>query len=163
MEPVVPADSNVMDIATSCNSDLPLDNIVVSAITPYQLVRHLTALITLANDLKMTAMVDSGAMGNFIHLRFVKEHQLVMKEQTPLTVNNVNSCLLLCMDQQVVWMDTTLRLSPSMSHCWEDTTSFLDSCGFSSMTHSCNGPVERLPSHLTTVRSTAWTNPPAQS
>jgi hypothetical protein len=69
-----------MDIATSCNSDLPLDNIVVSAITPYHLVRHLTALITLANDLKMTAMVDLGAMGNFIHLRFVKEHQLVTKE-----------------------------------------------------------------------------------
>jgi hypothetical protein len=80
MEPVMPVDSNEMDIATSCNSDLPSDNIVVSAITLYQLVRHLTAPITLANDLKTTAMVDLGAMGNFIHPRFVKEHQLVMKE-----------------------------------------------------------------------------------
>jgi hypothetical protein len=100
MEPVAPADSNEMDIATSCNLDLPLDNIVVSAITPYQLVRHLTAPIMLANNLKTTAM-DSGAMGNFIHPRFVKEHQLVTKEQTPLTINNVNGRLLLCMDQQV--------------------------------------------------------------
>jgi hypothetical protein len=100
-EPVVPADSNALDFATPCNLDLPSDNIVVSAITLYQLVRHLTALITLANNLKTTAMVDSGAMGNFIHLRFIKEHNLVTKERTPLTVNDVNSCLLSCMDQQV--------------------------------------------------------------
>jgi hypothetical protein len=80
MEPVAPADLNVSNFATQCNLDLPSDNIVVSAITPYQLVRHLTALITLANDLKMTAMVDLGAMGNFIHLRFIKEHNLVTKE-----------------------------------------------------------------------------------
>ena len=46
-------------------------------------------------------MVDSGAMGNFIHPRFVKEHELVTKTRTPLIMNNVNSHLLLCVDQQV--------------------------------------------------------------
>jgi hypothetical protein len=101
MEPVMPADSNVLNFATQCNLDLPSDNIVVSAITLYQLVRHLTAPITLANDLKTTAMVDSGAMGNFIHLRFVREHNLVTKERTPLTINNVNGHLLSHVDQQV--------------------------------------------------------------
>jgi hypothetical protein len=97
----MPADSNVLNFATQCNLDLPSDNIVVSAITLYQLVRHLTALIMLANNLKTTAMVDSGAMGNFIHPRFVREHNLVTKEQTPLTVNDVNSRLLSHVDQQV--------------------------------------------------------------
>jgi hypothetical protein len=80
MEPVMPVDIDVLDFVIPCKSDLPMDNIVVSAITPYQLVRHLTAPITLANSLKMTAMVDLGVMGNFIHLRFVYEHQLVTKE-----------------------------------------------------------------------------------
>jgi hypothetical protein len=101
MEPVAPTDLNVTDFAIKCNLDLPADNMVVSAIAPYQLVRHLTALIILANSLKMTAMVDSGAMGNFIHLRFIREHNLVTKEQTLLTINDVNDCLLLCVDQQV--------------------------------------------------------------
>jgi hypothetical protein len=80
MEPVTPTDVDVPDFVIPCKSDLPTDNIVVLAITPYQLIRHLTVLIPLANSLKMTAMVDLGAMGNFIHLTFVKEHQLVTKE-----------------------------------------------------------------------------------
>jgi hypothetical protein len=46
-------------------------------------------------------MVDSGAMGNFIHPRFVREHNLVTKERTPLTVNDVNGRLLSRVDQQV--------------------------------------------------------------
>ena len=46
-------------------------------------------------------MVDSGAMGNFIHPRFVSEHRLVTKDRTPLVVNDVNSRLLSCVDQQV--------------------------------------------------------------
>jgi hypothetical protein len=91
MEPVAPADGNILDFASSCNSDLSHENtVVVSAITPYQLVRHLTTPITLADTIKTTAMVDSGAMGNFIHLRFVDEHTLVTKPRNPLTINDVN-------------------------------------------------------------------------
>ena len=68
-----------------------LENIiVVSAIMPYQLVRLLTTLITLADSIKMTAMVDSGAMGNFIHPRFMSEHKLVTRDHAPLVVNDVN-------------------------------------------------------------------------
>ena len=70
-------------------------------ITPYQLVRLLTTLITLVDSIKTTAMVNSGAMGNFIHPQFVKEHKLVTKNCTPLIVNDMNSQLLLCVDQQV--------------------------------------------------------------
>ena len=77
------------------------NTIVVSAITPYQLVRLLTAHITLVDSIKTTAMVDSGAMGNFIHLRFVSEHKLVTKDHTLLVVNDVNSQLLSRVDQQV--------------------------------------------------------------
>ena len=68
----------------------PENTIVVSAITPYQLVRLLTALITLSDSIKTTAMVDSGAIGNFIHPRFVSEHGLATRECTPLVVNDVN-------------------------------------------------------------------------
>ena len=46
-------------------------------------------------------MVDSGAMGNFIHPRFVKEHELVTENHIPLIVNDVNSQLLSRVDQQV--------------------------------------------------------------
>ena len=77
------------------------NTIVVSTITQYQLARLLTALITLSDSIKTTAMVNSGAMGNFIHPRFVSEHGLVTRECTPLVVNNVNGQLLSCMDQQV--------------------------------------------------------------
>ena len=80
---------------------VPENTIVVSTITPYQLVRLLTAQITLADSIKTTAMVDLGAMGNFIHLRFVLEHKLVTKDHTPLVVNDVNGQLLSCVDQQV--------------------------------------------------------------
>jgi hypothetical protein len=91
MEPVAPADGNISDFASLCNSDLSHENtVVVSAITPYQLVRHLTALITLADTIKTTAMVDLGAMGNFIHPRFVDEHTLVTKPRNPLTINDIN-------------------------------------------------------------------------
>jgi hypothetical protein len=101
-EPVVPADRNISDFASLCNSDLSHENtVVVSAITLYQLVRHLTVPITLADMIKTTAMVDSGAMGNFIHPRFVDEHTLVTKPRNPLTVNNVNGRLLSRVDRQV--------------------------------------------------------------
>ena len=80
---------------------MPQNTVVVSTITPYQLVRLLTILITLVHSIKTTAMVDSGAMGKFIHPQFVKEHELVTKNCTPLIVNDVNSQLLSCMDQQV--------------------------------------------------------------
>ena len=46
-------------------------------------------------------MVNSGAMGNFIHPRFVLEHKLVTKDCTLLVVNDVNSRLLSQVDQQV--------------------------------------------------------------
>ena len=74
------------------SSVVALENtIVVYAITPYQLVRLLTTQITLVDSIKMTAMVDLGAMGNFIHPRFMSEHRLVTKDHTPLVVNDVNS------------------------------------------------------------------------
>jgi hypothetical protein len=90
-EPVAPMDRNISDFASSCNSDLSHENtVVVSVITPYQLVRHLTVPITLADTIKTTAMVDLGAMGNFIHPRFVDEHTLVTKPRNLLTINDVN-------------------------------------------------------------------------
>ena len=64
-------------------------------------MRLLTAQITLADSIKMTAMVNSGAMGNFIHPRFVSEHKLATKDCTLLVINDVNGQLLLCVDQQV--------------------------------------------------------------
>lgn len=64
-------------------------------------MRLLTAPITLAVSIKTTAMVDSGAMGNFIHPRFVSEHKLVTRDRTPLVVNDVNGRLLSRVDQQV--------------------------------------------------------------
>ena len=51
-------------------------------------------------------MVDSGAMGNFIHPRFVQEHGLTTKERTPLVVNDVNGRLLSRVDRQ-----TEVRMS----------------------------------------------------
>ena len=66
MEPVVPADEVRVDRPLTCNYNLE-NVLVVSAITLYQLIRHLTAPITLEDSIKSTAMVDSGAMGNFIH------------------------------------------------------------------------------------------------
>ena len=85
--------------------EMVLENIaIVSAITPYHLVRHLTAPITLADSIKTTAMVNLGTMGNFIHLRIIEEHSLVTRNWNPLTVNNVNSWLLLHVDWQVeIW------------------------------------------------------------
>ena len=97
MEPVAPTDDIKVDRTVTCSYD-PENTLVVSAITPYQLVRHLMAPITLVDSIKTTAMVDSGAMGNFIHLRFIEEHQLVTIERNPLTVNDVNGRLLLCVD-----------------------------------------------------------------
>jgi len=95
-------DFNVLDSASECSSELSSENtVLVLAVTPYQLVRHLTALITLADMIKMTAMVDSGAMGNFIHPRFVELHKLVTKSRNPLTVNDVNGHLLSRVDRQV--------------------------------------------------------------
>ena len=46
-------------------------------------------------------MVNSGAMGNFIYLRFMKEHNLVTKSRTPFPVMDVNGHLLMHANQQV--------------------------------------------------------------
>src|SRR5882757_6178738 len=101
MEPVAPADIKIVDTASECHVELrPENTVVISATTPYQLVRHLTAPITLADSIKTTAMVDLGAMGNFIHPRFVQEHELVTKGRTPLVVNNVNGRLLSRVNRQ---------------------------------------------------------------
>ena len=100
-EAVTPADINTWNVVSQACQIKLQNTVVVSAITPYQLVRLLTALITLADSIQTTAMVDSGAMGNFIHPQFVKEHELVTKTCTPLIVNDVNSHLLSCVDQQV--------------------------------------------------------------
>jgi hypothetical protein len=84
---------------------VPQNRAIVSVITLYQLVRLLTAPITLADSIKMTAIVNYGAMGIFIHLRFIKLHELVTKTCEPLIVNNVNGRLLSRVDQQVeIWM-----------------------------------------------------------
>ena len=101
MEAVTPVDINTWNVVSQACQIVPQNTVVVSAITPYQLVRLLTTPITLADSIKTTAMVDSGAMGNFIHPQFVKEHKLVTKNCTPLIVNDVNSRLLSHVDQQV--------------------------------------------------------------
>jgi hypothetical protein len=98
-EPVVPTDKKIWNRASLMNV-VPQNTAIVSAITPYHLVRLLTALITLADSIKTTAMVDSGAMGNFIHPRFIETHELVTKPCEPLVVNNMNGRLLSCVDQQ---------------------------------------------------------------
>ena len=100
MEPVAPADEKIWNFHSVSTNVVPQNAVIVSAITPYQLVRLLTALITLADSIKTTAMVDSGAMGNFIHPRFVQEHGLSTKGRTPLVVNDVNGRLLSRVDQQ---------------------------------------------------------------
>ena len=78
-EPVAPVDEVKVDRPLTCNYDSE-NVLIISTITLYQLIRHLTVPITLAEPIKSTAMVNSGAMGNFIHLRFIKEHTLVTKE-----------------------------------------------------------------------------------
>ena len=101
MEAVAPMDVKTWNVVSQACQIVPQNTVVVSAITPYQLARLLTTLITLADSIKTTAMVNSGAMGNFIHPRFVKEHELVTKNRIPLIVNDVNGRLLSCVDQQV--------------------------------------------------------------
>jgi hypothetical protein len=93
MEPVAPADKRIWNRACLTNV-VPQNTAIVSVITPYQLVRLLTAPITLADSIKTTAMVDSRAMGNFIHPRFIELHKLVTKTHEPLIVNDMNSRLL---------------------------------------------------------------------
>ena len=93
----MPADEVKVDRPLTCNYNSE-NVLIISMITPYQLIRHLTVPITLVESIKSTAMVNSGAMGNFIHLRFIEEHTLVTKECNPLTVNDVNGQLLLCID-----------------------------------------------------------------
>jgi hypothetical protein len=89
------ADKRIWNRACLTNV-VPQNTVIVSAITLYQLVRLLTTPITLVDSIKMTAMVDSGAMGNFIHLRFIE----FTKTHEPLVVNDVNGHLLLRVDQQ---------------------------------------------------------------
>ena len=104
-ETVTPTDIKTWNVVSQACQIKLQNTVVVSAITPYQLARLLTALITLVDSIQTTAMVNSGAMGNFIHPQFVKEHKLVTKDHTPLIVNDVNSWLLSHVDQQVeVWM-----------------------------------------------------------
>jgi hypothetical protein len=57
-ETVAPADVDfsISDYVRSAHSD---NTILVSVVTMYQLVRHLTAPITLSESIKTTAMVDS--------------------------------------------------------------------------------------------------------
>ena len=101
MEAVTPTDIKTWNVVSkACQIEL-WNTVVVSMITPYQLARLLTAPITLADSIKTTAMVNSGAMGNFIHPQFVKEHKLVTKNRTPLIVNDVNGRFLSRVDQQV--------------------------------------------------------------
>ena len=105
-------DVNTWNVVSQTCQIKPQNTVVVSVITPYQLARLLTALITLVDSIQMAAMVDSGAMGNFIHPQFVKEHELVTKTRTPLIMNNVNGHLLLHVDQQVeVWMKVGVMIS----------------------------------------------------
>ena len=63
----MPVDINTWNVVSQACQLVLQNTVVVSVITPYQLARLLTTLITLADTIQMTAMVDSGAMGNFIH------------------------------------------------------------------------------------------------
>jgi hypothetical protein len=99
MEPVTPVDEKIWN-RVSLRNVVPQNTAIVSAITPYHLVRLLTALITLADSIKTTAMVNSGAMGNFIHPRFIELHELVTKPHEPLVINDMNGRLLSHVDQQ---------------------------------------------------------------
>ena len=101
MEAVAPVDVNTWNVVSQACQIKPQNTVVVSTITPYQLARLLTALITLVDSIQTIAMVNSGAMGNFIHPRFVKEHELVTKTCMPLVMNDVNGHLLSRVDQQV--------------------------------------------------------------
>jgi hypothetical protein len=89
MEPVTPADKKTWNRACLMNV-VPQNTAIVSVITLYHLVRLLTAPITLADSIKTTAMVNSGAMGNFVHPRFIELHKLVTKPHEPLIVNDIN-------------------------------------------------------------------------
>jgi hypothetical protein len=99
MEPVTPADETIWN-RVSLTNVVPQNTAIVSAITPYHLIRLLTTPITLVDSIKTTAMVNSGAMGNFIHPRFIELHELVTKLREPLVVNNMNGRLLSRMDRQ---------------------------------------------------------------
>ena len=63
----MPADVKTWNVVSQACQIKLQNTVVVSAITPYQLARLLTTLITLVDSIQMTAMVNSGAMGNFIH------------------------------------------------------------------------------------------------
>jgi hypothetical protein len=104
MEPVVPTDERIWNSAFLMNV-VPQNTAIISVITPYHLIRLLTAPITLVDSIKTTAMVNSGAMGNFIHPRFIELHKLVTKSHEPLIVNDINGWLLSCINQQAeIWM-----------------------------------------------------------
>jgi hypothetical protein len=75
--------------------------IEVSAMTPYKIVKHMTAPIIVNSSIKTTALVDSGAMGNFIHPRYVAEKEFETNQRIPLVVNDVNGRLLAKVEQQV--------------------------------------------------------------
>jgi hypothetical protein len=111
-------------------------------------------------------MVNSGAMGNFIHPRFIEVHKLVTKPCEPLVVNDVNGQLLSHVDQQAEIRMTigghsktlTFNVAPLGKH-----NIVLGLRGCSNMTPLCNGQAEN--SHLPriTVRDIVLRSPQAHS
>ena len=71
MEPVAPADINRVDRALTCTYNLE-NTLVMSAITPYHLVRHLTAPVMLSGSITVNKKTGSGRhdffLGGRLHL-----------------------------------------------------------------------------------------------
>jgi hypothetical protein len=58
--------------------------------TQYELAKHMNVPVIINREERTQALLDSGAMGNFIHPRYVQERSLITMKRVPLTVNDVN-------------------------------------------------------------------------
>jgi hypothetical protein len=74
---------------TNISVDVPYATINLS-VTPYTLTRHLSIPIHLNKaDRSHKALLDSGAMGSFIHKRLVEDLKLIRMPRNPLPLMDV--------------------------------------------------------------------------